>query len=281
MADNPYKREIANMAISILREGRRSDSSLFFDAIDDTEFADWSTATVEDIQQVCLHYPIAIKETLREIKPDFAKQYADLLQEIRINKEIADYNYLFQLPDDFLDMVRQIDEADRTAEYDHKIMVFDSYAHVVAGTDDQAWKCIVEHTASTDDKPITGANYATNWELYNTDGGYGAAWVNEWEYKAAQSGKLLATGEYSNDDGDSAYIEYIPHVQAGINDKPQYYTDEFKLAVAVRLATKLTGDIKQQIALLQRYDLYDKPKVLSIQKRYIPPKVSILDEDIR
>lgn len=267
MSDNAEKRQICNMAISILREGRTSEAGQYHTEIDDTEFADYTTASTEGLKRICFQYPLILKEVLRDILPDFAKQFADLSDEILIDKEIGSWGYLFELPSDFLEIVNQIAETDRNTKYDKKIMTFDSYAHVVKGTDGQAWKCSTAHTSAAATKPITGADYLTVWELYNTDDAYGANWVTDWSYKVSQDGKLLVTRGYSNADGDSAYIEYIPYVQAGINDKPEFYTDEFKRAFAVRLASALTKNIEKQTGLLQRYALYEKPEVWGSRDR--------------
>jgi hypothetical protein len=279
MADNPYKRQIVNMAITILREGKTSAAGQFHTSIDDTEFADYTTASTQGLQRICFQYPIVLKEVLRDIQPDFAKQFADLSDEILINKEIGSWEYLFEFPSDYLALVSQVAEGNRKQKYDSQELVFDSYAHVVKGTDSQAWYCSADHTAASDNKPITGASYATYWTLYNTDETYGADWTTGWSYKSAQDGKLLAANHYSNDDDDSAYIEYIPYVQAGINDKPLHYTDEFKRAFAVRLAVALTKDPEKQLSLLKRYSLYEKPQTLRVQNmnKYIKPHISTLE----
>lgn len=54
---------------------------------------------------------------------------------------------------------------------------------VVTGTDAAAYKCIRSHTAATDNRPITGANYL----LYWTAGGSGpSAWAADSSYVAPQ-----------------------------------------------------------------------------------------------
>ncbi len=291
MADNPEKRLIINKAISILREGRTSSAGQFHSSITDAEFADYTTITgsgSQDKQRAVIWYEPTLILVLRDIKPDFAMEFADLGEEILINKEIAGWSYLFEFPDDYLDMVAQVAEGGRSIKvgqaskifkYDHKVMVFDSYAHVVVGTDSQAWYCSTAHTAASANKPITGASYATYWTLYNTDSSFGATWVTGWAYKSSQDGKLLATNSYSNDNGNSAYIKYIPYVQAGINDKPQYYSEEFKQAFAVRLASALTKDLEKQTELLGRYARYEKPEVLRIQQmdKYIKPHITTFE----
>lgn len=58
---------------------------------------------------------------------------------------------------------------------------------VVTGTDAAAWKCIRSHTAATDNRPVTGANYLLYWE----SGGSGpAAWAADTEYTAPQQVRI-------------------------------------------------------------------------------------------
>ena len=188
-----------------------------------------------------------------------------------IDQEIGSWKKLFELPDDYLDLIAQIAQGDHKKKYEAKILTFDAYAHVVTGTDDKAYRCKVAVTASASTKPITGS-WETNWELYDADGSLGADWVSGWAYKASEDGLLLATNSYSNDPSEtvdssinSAYISYIPYVQAGVNDKPAYYTPEFKRAFAVRLASALTKDVEKQNGLLARYTRHDRPLVERIE----------------
>jgi len=59
---------------------------------------------------------------------------------------------------------------------------------VVTGSDASAYKCIQSHTASTDNKPITGANWRLYWEL----GGSGpVTWTDGDDYEAPQQLRLL------------------------------------------------------------------------------------------
>jgi len=59
---------------------------------------------------------------------------------------------------------------------------------VVTGTDAVVYKCIQSHTASTLNKPITGANYKLFWEA----GGSGpSVWAEDTEYTAPQQLRLL------------------------------------------------------------------------------------------
>jgi|TARA_Y100000296_G_scaffold85382_1_gene121175 hypothetical protein len=58
----------------------------------------------------------------------------------------------------------------------------DNTTSVVTGSDSNAYLNIVNHTSSTDDKPITGSNYATYWASTNeTSGG---AWATATTYKS-------------------------------------------------------------------------------------------------
>lgn len=299
MADNPYKRDIVNTSISLLREGRTSAAGQFHGEIDDSVFNDYSTGATEDVKRICRAYPIDLKIILRDIKPGRAIQYADLGAEILINKEVSGWEYLFELPADYLDLVAQVIEGSRKFKpgrnpqdvtIDHKLFRFNDYAHTVEGTDDQSWYCTVPHTAAAANKPITGADYLNYWALYDVAKSLGAPWTTGWAYKASESGLLLATNTYSNEpsetvDGsvESAYIKYIPFVQAGINDKPQYYTEEFKMAFAVRLAADITKDEDKQFNMLRRYQLYDRTAVQRIQQKdkFVQPVVTTFEARTR
>jgi hypothetical protein len=58
---------------------------------------------------------------------------------------------------------------------------------VVTGTDAAAWKCIRSHTAASENRPITGANYLLFWE----SGGSGpSAWASGTSYTAPQHLRL-------------------------------------------------------------------------------------------
>ena len=56
----------------------------------------------------------------------------------------------------------------------------------VTGTDAKIYTCKLNHTSAADNRPITGANYATYWELKGSTGG---VWVIDTTYKA-----LIADG---------------------------------------------------------------------------------------
>ena len=53
---------------------------------------------------------------------------------------------------------------------------------VVEGTDSNFYVCIKDHTSTTDDKPITGANYATYW-LQDTALSAGGTWAESTAYE--------------------------------------------------------------------------------------------------
>lgn len=58
---------------------------------------------------------------------------------------------------------------------------------VVTGSDNGRWKCIKSHTATTTEKPITGANYLLFWE----SGGTGpSTWAADTDYTAPQHLRL-------------------------------------------------------------------------------------------
>lgn len=246
MAVNTFKSEMVNKAVLKLG-GATSVATTMVDNIDDSVFAAPSTATDETTRLACFAYPRVLKKALRDIKPKFARRYADLGLEIMITQagsagtpfERADWQLIFEPPSDYLTLIAQIDEALKTTKYEATEIMVHAYAHVVQGTDGQAWYCKLDHTAAAANKPITGASYATDWALFNTDDDYGAAWESGHAYKATQSGKLLLANEYTNVDGDSAYIEYLAYVAAGIGDMPQYYDEDFIEAFTSLLASEM------------------------------------------
>jgi len=275
MADNEEKRALCNRAITILTAGMTAQAGILHTEITDEQFADYTSVTTDQqIKLLCFLYEPVLLKVILDIQPDFAKQFADLGNEICINKEVGDWGLLFELPSNFIEdenaLIAQISQANRKTKYDCKILTFDGYAHVVKGTDEQSWYCKTDHTAAAANKPITGADYATYWTLYNTDDSYGADWVSGWSYKASQDGKLLAANSYSNLDGDSAYIEYLAYIQAGISDKPAYYPNAFKNAFCTRLAAEMAEDghdYERRRKLMEEYELIAKPRVWQVQNR--------------
>jgi len=281
MADNEEKRALCNRAITILTAGMTAQAGVLHTEITDEQFADYTSVTTDNqIMLLCFLYEPILLKVILDIQPDFAKQFADLGNEICINKEVGDWTLLFELPTDFIKdpgaLIAQISQANRKTKYKCKILTFDSYAHVVTGTDDQAYKCKANVTASADTRPITGS-WTTNWELYDEDGSLGATWVSGWSYKASQDGLLLATNSYSNSpsetvdsDIDSAYIEYLAYIQAGISDKPALYPNAFKNAFCTRLAAEMAEDghdYERRRKLMEEYELIAKPRVWQVQNR--------------
>ena len=57
----------------------------------------------------------------------------------------------------------------------------DDIGGLVIGTDASVYKCIKEHTSASANKPVTGADYATYWEVTTTDGS-GVAWESGKNY---------------------------------------------------------------------------------------------------
>lgn len=276
MADNAYKRRIANRALAILNAGRTSAASVLFDSIDDSEFADYTTVSeinYPDKKLVCLHYESILKQVIEDMAPEFAKSFADLGQWRKVNKADGGYDYLFELPSDYLALIKQCYEGSPGRGCDCEIMDFADYSHVVCGSDDQAYYCSNDHTsvddASDGQPPDDDGN--GNWTLYNADGGLGASWAASVAYKTGATGKMLATNALSDDDGDSAYIQYLAYVQAGRSDRPQDYPEAFVNAFATRLAAELALDSKdyeRRRGLLEEYQILAKPDYWAVQNRH-------------
>lgn len=294
--DNAQKRALVNRALLIFSGAKTPKGRIFFTEITDDDFSDpFTNVSGNDEAKLaaCVSYEPVLKRVFTELQPKFARQYADLGAEIRINKEIADWSYLFELPSDYFDIVTQVSQANRKTKIESKVLTFNEYAHIVNGTDDQTYYCSTAHTGASEYKPITGASYADKWSLYDADK-IGVDYVIGWSYKASQSGKLLVTNEYSNDpsttvdgDIDSAYIQYIPYVQAGINDKPEYYPEHFANAFCTRLGAEIASAIgkgyERRRELLQEYDMIAKPDFWGIQqaKEHIEERTTILEARTR
>jgi len=278
MSDNPYKRAICNRALNILVAGKTSNSGLFFTSITDSEFADWTKVSEQDNvdkRLVCQVYEQNLKRVIEDIVPDFAIAYADLGQPHKVNKAFNAWDYLFELPTDFLAPIAQISEGNPDSKHGFKceVMHFTSYSHVVTGDDDQAYYCSTSHTSvdDTDDGQPSDDDGEGNWTLYNTDGGLGATWAEAVDYKAAATGKMLATNALTNIDGDAAYIKYLAYVQAGRSDQPQYYPEAFSNALATRLAAEMAlhaKDYERRRQLLEEYESLAKPAYWAVQGRH-------------
>ncbi len=298
MADNAQKRALINRALLILNSGRTSAARLFFTSIDDNYFSDPFTnvpSSQKDCLAACVAYEPILLRVFSDLKPDFAKKYADLGAEVRVNKEFAEWYYLFELPSDYdsrlIDTVRQIDQSSRKKRYDFDVLHFESYAHIVTGSDDQTYYCDTDHTSadnsSNGEPPSNDGN--SNWTLYDTDDIGAPHSVYSFAYKASNTGDLLATNNYSNDPSAtvdnslySAYIEYIPYTQAGINDKPQYYPEQFKNAFCTRLAAELAIDSKDYERRRMLLDEYDRIAAHDFRRtqqsrKYVKRKVSTFE----
>jgi hypothetical protein len=298
MSDNSQKRTLVNRALLILNAGRTSAARIFFTSIDDNYFSDPFTnvpSTQKDLLAACVAYEPILLMVMEDIIPDFMKKYADLGAAVKVNKESTEWDYLFELPSDYdsrlRNTVRQVDQGNRKKTYDFDILHFESYAHIVDGSDDQTYYCSTDHTSADDSSdgqpPSNDGN--SNWTLYDTDTIGATHSVYSYAYKSAQTGDVFASNNYSNnpsatidDDINSAYIEYIPYTQAGINDKPQYYSEHFKNAFCTRLAAELAIDSKdyeRRRLLLEEYERMANPTYRRIQnsKKYIKRHISTFE----
>lgn len=70
----------------------------------------------------------------------------------------------------------------------------------VIGTDAQNWTCILTHDSTADNRPVTGADYATNWEL---GGDRGLLWVLGRKYKKE------FTVRFKEDAANFSYFQYM------------------------------------------------------------------------
>ena len=170
------------------------------------------------------------------------------------------------------------------------IKYFRGYAHIVTGDDDQTYYCSSDHTSASANEPVSGADYATYWTLYDTDD-IGADWITGWSYKSSETGRLLVTNDYSNspsetvdNDYDSAYIKYIPYQQGEINDEPEHYDEFFSNAFATRLGAELAlaigKDYERRLELIKEYEAIAKPDFLEneIEQLHIPEWDKIWDK---
>lgn len=266
MAINASKTLIANLSLSKTKAGLTDTGVSYTSGIDDTEFADFTTADNETVKRICLYYEPTLKRCLKEIRPDFAKRYADLGAEISVNKEYGDWDYLFTLPSDYLALIKQTSESSTRSGIRCDVLDFTSFAHVVVGSDYAIYICTTAHTSVDDitdgDPPDDDGD--GNWTIDSDSEWKGVAWEEDKSYLASGSAKLLVTNTLSNDDSDSAYIEYIPYAQGGINDDPTYYTDEFQNAFATLLASEIELDYQRRIQLLTEYKTLAKPDAAAI-----------------
>lgn len=228
-------------------------------------------------------YEPVLKQVIEDIVPDFACRYADLGYPVAVNMEYGDWDYLFELPTDFLALVAQMSEGDPNKEAsldrDPEILHFKDYSHVVVGSDDQAYYCDTSHTSvdNTADGQPPDDDGDANWTLYDTDGSLGEVWYAGVSYKYSATGLLLATNTLTNTDGDSAYIKYLAYVQttnagiAGRSDQPAYYPESFKNALATRLAAEMcldSKDYERRLRLLEEYESIAKPAYWLVTNRH-------------
>lgn len=298
MSDNPQKRALVNRAILLLSGGKTGAARIFYTSIDDNQFsAPFTNVTggQEMLLAACVSYENVLLMVLSDLKPEFAKKYADLGAEVRVDKEFAEWDYLFGLPSDYeprlRDTVRQVDQNDHKKVFDFDVLHFESYSHIVNGSNDQTYYCDTNHTSaddSSDGQPPSNDGNA-NWTLYDTDKIGAPHSVYSYAYKYQATGDLLATNNYSNDpsatvdnDINSAFIEYIPYTQAGINDKPAYYNEYFKRAFCLRLGAEialLAKNTEKADELLLRYERIGVPDFRRTQqsKRYVKEHVSTFE----
>lgn len=277
MAANQSKTDMVNLAVMKLG-GATDIGTVKVGVIDDTVFAAPTTADNDTVELACTRYPYSLKQAIIDMQPKFATRFADLGTEIKITLdgangtpfERADWERIFELPSDYLALLFQLDEANKKTKYEAEEITVHSYAHVVKGTDDQAYYCILDHTSAAANKPITGASYATNWSLFDDDGDFGATWEAGHAYKASETGKLLLAKEYSNVDGDSAYIKYLAYVAAAIGDIPTLYDQPFIEAFTTLLASEMAPWSQEQnrrLTLRNEYERLAKPTMQRLQNR--------------
>jgi hypothetical protein len=274
MADNAYKRAVANRALAILNAGRTSQSGIFFDSIDDTEFADYTTVSEQnypDKRLVCALYEGVLKQVIEDIVPDFATKYADLGSRLMVDKEIGGYDYAFELPSDYLALIKQCDEGNPDKGYDCEVLHLRGYSHVVEGTDGNPYYCSADHTSADASRPTTGASYATYWTAMSDTDWPTVTWLTSTAYKYDQTGRVLVTNHLTDTDGLSAYIRYLAYTQAGQSDEPQYYPESFINAFATRLAAEMALDAKdfeRRQQLINEYERLAKPRAWQQDNRH-------------
>ena len=294
MAGNQPKTDMMNLAF-IKLGGATDAGKVWVPVLDDSVFADpysYTGTGKESVRIAALQYPNALRQAIKDIRPKFCRRYADLGKEIRITEDgasgtifkRADWELIFELPSDYNGLIHQISEANKAVTYDAKEITAHSWAHIVKGTDDQAYYCTADVAGADANEPITGASYASYWALFNTDDSYGADFETGRAYKKSQashSGKLLLAKEVSNSDGDSAFIEYLAYALAGVGDIPTYYNQHFIDAFTTLLASYMAPVSTESNArwkLQQEYIQLNKPKAVAREAEpdYEPPVQSWL-----
>jgi len=287
------KTDMINLALLKLHGVTSSAQAILETAITAGVFADPTSATgknKDDIMLFCTRYEFSLKKALADIRPKFALRYADLGDPISITEdgstellyERGDWYYMFDLPSNFLDLLKQTDEAAGAAQIACGVRAANGYAHVVKGSDGQAYYCSADVTAAAANTPITGASYATYWTLFSTDEDDGMDFETGKSYKADQTANVLFTNQYSNADGDSAYIEYLAYVQAGVSDVPALYPQDFVEAFVTLLASEMapwSQEDNARLKLRQEYEQLVRPAASAAEARpdYYPVPVSWLE----
>lgn len=281
-----------NQSIMILNAGRTANAGTLYTDIDDTEFADFSTvseANEPDLRLACFNYEPILKLVTEDMAPKHATRPADLGRETMINQEVGGWDYLFGLPSDFLALLAQVAEGRRSFEFDSEVLPFHSYSHVVAGSDGSDYLCGTSHTSvdnSSDGQPPTNDGNV-NWSVMAEDDDRDrATWYAGVSYKTSATERLLASNNFGNDAGTGAYIRYLAYVQAGFADKPEFYTEGFRIAFATRLAAEMAldgKDYQRRTSLLQEYEILAKPHARAMIQRpvHTKPHVTVFQSRTR
>lgn len=290
---NAAKTKMLNLVFALLG-GVTDIGTSYIEDIDDSVFADPSSASNEDTRRLCMFYPEALQQAIRDIQPKFARRYADLGMAIKITEDGANgtlfyrgaWNYIFQCPSDFLDLISQLSEADFRRTYPADVVTAHTWSHVVKGTDEQAWYCSTLHTAADANKPISGGSYSTYWSLFNTDEAYGADWETGKAYLASSDLKLLLSNNYGNANGNGAFIEYMAYEVLGVGDVPTAYDKHFTTAFTVLLASMaapVSTAKKVRDELKVEYERLSKPQAIARDAKpdFEETPISWLDARIR
>ena len=170
------KTSIAHTETDICNLALIQDGADLITALDGTD--------TSDNAQLCQRlYPLVKDICLTDWEWNGVTQFADLGNEVNVSEK-ADWEFVFNLPDDCMQVIAQIGEGD------HK----KKFAHIVKGI-----------------------------QLY--------------------------TNDYSNDDGDSAYIDYISIADVSLFS-PQLI-DYIALSLALKLAPKLMGITESSVIAMQ------------------------------
>ncbi len=293
MAANPGKTKIINLALLKLAGVTSSAQQILTTDIEDSVFAAPTTAAgknKDDVMLYCTRYPDSLKKALRDIRPKFARRYADLGLPISITEDNAnlyqraDWSYMFDVPTDYLNLLRQTSQGDTSAEIKAMDKTAYSFAHVVAGDDGNSYYCSRAHTSA--DNASNGQPSANdgngNWTQFSTEDGDGATWEAGKDYKTNETGRIIVSNEFSNSDGDSAYIEYLAYAVTGVGDIPGEYPPDFVEAFVTLLASEMAPwSVEQTVRLNLReeYELLVRPGALAAEARpdYEKTEISWLD----